>query len=56
MEHYQERNSLSTLSGTVPTLLANDEILIDLTNAANTFNNFFITIIEKLNIKQTQRR
>jgi len=38
-----------------PTLLANDEKLQDLTNAANTFNNFFITIIEKLNIKQKEK-
>jgi len=39
----------------LPTLLVNDEKLQDLTNAANTINNFFITIIEKLNIKQTER-
>jgi len=39
----------------VPTLLANDEKLKDLTNVASTFNNFFITIIEKLNIKQIER-
>ena len=38
----------------VPTLLVNDEKLKDLTNAANTFNNFFTTIIEKLN-KQIER-
>jgi hypothetical protein len=39
----------------VPTLLANDEKLKDLTNAANTFNNLYTTIIEKLNSKQTER-
>jgi hypothetical protein len=39
----------------VPTLLANDDKLKDLTNAAKTFNNFFITIIVKLNIKQIER-
>jgi len=39
----------------VPNLLANDENLKDLTNAAKTFHNFFITIIEKLNIKQIER-
>lgn len=39
----------------VSTLLANDEKLKDLTNAANTFNNLFTTIIEKLNSKQTEQ-
>jgi hypothetical protein len=38
----------------VPTFFANDEKLKDLTNAANTFNNSFIIIIEKLNIKQIE--
>ena len=39
----------------VHTLLANDEKLKDLTTVANAFNNFFNMIIEKLNIKQTEK-
>ena len=34
------------------TLLENDEKLKDLTNVANAFNNFIITITEELNIQQ----
>jgi hypothetical protein len=37
----------------VPTLLVNDEKLKDPTNVANAFNNFLITVTEKLNIQQT---
>jgi len=36
----------------VPTLLVNDEKLKDPTDVANAFNNFLITITEKLNIQQ----
>ena len=36
----------------VPTLLLNDEKLKDPTDVANAFNNFLITIIEKLNVQQ----
>ena len=36
----------------VPTLLVNDDKLKDPTDVANAFNNFFITITEKLNIQQ----
>jgi len=35
----------------VPTLPVNDEKLKDPRNMASTFNNFFITITEKLNIQ-----
>ena len=38
-----------------PTLLVNDETLQDQTYAAKTFNNFFITITEKLNIHQIKK-
>jgi hypothetical protein len=34
----------------------NDEKLKDLTTVANAINNFFITITEKLNIKQIEKR
>jgi len=33
----------------------NDEKLMDLTNVANTFNNFFVTATEKLNIQHIER-
>ena len=36
----------------VPTLLVDDEKLKELTNVAKAFNNFFITITEKLSIQQ----
>ena len=38
-----------------PTLLLNDEKLKDPTSMANAFNNFFITVTEKLNIQQIQK-
>jgi hypothetical protein len=37
------------------TLLVNDEKLRDQTNAAKDFNDFFITIMEKLNIHQIEK-
>ena len=39
----------------IPTVLVNDKKLEDPTNVANAFNNSFITIIEKLNIQQTEK-
>jgi len=33
----------------------NDEKLMDLINVANVFNNFFLTVTEKLNIQHIQR-
>jgi len=38
-----------------PTLLLNDEKLQDQTYVAKAFNNFFITITEKLNIHQIEK-
>jgi len=35
----------------VPILLVNDEKFMDPTNVANAFNNFFVTVTEKLNIQ-----
>jgi uncharacterized protein (UPF0147 family) len=40
----------------LPTLLVNDEKLKDPRNVASAFNNFFITITEKLNIQQIEKR
>ena len=39
----------------VPTLLVNDEKLKDPTDMAFAFNDFFITITEKLNVQQRQK-
>jgi hypothetical protein len=39
----------------VPMLLVDDEKLKDPINLANVFNNFFITITEKLNIQQIEK-
>jgi hypothetical protein len=39
-----------------PTLLVNDERLQIQTNAANAFDNFFITITAKLNIHEIEKR
>jgi hypothetical protein len=39
----------------VPTLLVNNEKLKDPPDVANAFNNFFITITEKLNIQQIEK-
>jgi hypothetical protein len=53
------RNTLNKETGKVhlveqvPTLQVNDETLKDPTKVANAFNNFHITITEKLNIQQT---
>ena len=53
MVYYKESDRESTFSGTgSPTLLVNDEKLKDPKNVANAFNNFFITITEKLSIQQ----
>jgi len=38
-----------------PTLLVNDEKLQEQGNAAKAFNNFFITITEKLNLHQIEK-
>jgi hypothetical protein len=38
----------------VPTLPVSDESLKDPRNMAKAFNNFFITITEKLNIQQIE--
>jgi len=54
MEHYKEIDRKSTFNGNFPTLLVNDEKLQDQTYAAKAFNNFFITITEKLNIHQIE--
>ena len=57
-EHYKERDRESTYIHSVEqllTLLVNDEKLKDLTNVAKAFNNFFITITEKLNTQQTAK-
>jgi hypothetical protein len=50
MEDYKERDRKSTFSGKRSHLLVNDEKLKDPKNVAISFNNFFITITEKLNI------
>jgi hypothetical protein len=39
----------------VPTLLVNDEKFKDPMDVASAFNNFFITVTEKLNIQQIQK-
>ena len=39
----------------VPTLLVKDEKLMDPTDVASVFNNFFATVTEKFNIQHTQR-
>ena len=39
----------------MPTILVNDENFNDPRNIANAFNNFFITIAEKLNIQQIEK-
>jgi hypothetical protein len=39
----------------VPALPVNDENLKDPRNVTKTFNNLFITITEKLNIKQVEK-
>jgi hypothetical protein len=39
----------------VPTLVVNYEKLMDSANASNAFNNFFITVTEKLNILHIQK-
>ena len=38
----------------VPTLLVNDEKFKAPSNVASAFNNFFITVTEKLNIQQIE--
>jgi hypothetical protein len=48
MEHYKERDSKSTVSATSFNLTVNGEKLKDITNVANVFSNFFITITEKV--------
>jgi len=55
MEHYKERERKSTFSGTGSHLTVNDEKLKNPTNVANAFNNFCITITEKLNIQQLEK-
>jgi len=52
MEHYKERDTESTVSGTGSILTANGEKLKDIRNLLNAFSNFCITITEKLNIQQ----
>jgi hypothetical protein len=39
----------------VPSLLMNNEELTDPKNVANTFNTFFLTVTEKLNIQQVEK-
>jgi hypothetical protein len=47
----KEREEVHSLDQ-VPSLLVNDDELKDPTNVANAFNNFFITVSEKLHIQQ----
>jgi hypothetical protein len=56
MEHYTTRDRESTFSGTGSSLTVNDEKLKYPKEMANAFNNFFITITEKLNTINRERR
>ena len=50
MKHYKETGKVHSVEQ-ILTLLVNDEKLKDPTNVANAFNNYFLTITEKLNIQ-----
>jgi hypothetical protein len=54
MERYKERDRKSTFSGTGPHLV-NGEKLKNPKNMANAFNNFCVTVTEKLNIQQIEK-
>ena len=54
MEHYKKAKQVHSVEqGSL--ILVNDEKLKDPTNMAKAFNNFIITITEKLNIQQIQQ-
>jgi len=55
MEHYKERERKSTFSGTDYYYLEKSEKLRYQTYVSDAFNNFFITITEKLNIQHTEK-
>jgi hypothetical protein len=55
MEHHKQRYRKLNYMQIYPSLLLNDEKLKDPTNGASAFNNFFITITEKLTFN-TQRK
>jgi hypothetical protein len=52
VEHYEESDTKSTFVGTGSHLTLNDEKLKDSTNMANAFNNFSITVTEKLKLEK----
>jgi hypothetical protein len=53
--HYNKRHRESTFSGTGSHLTGEWWKLKDPVNVANAFNNFFTTVTEKLNMKQTEK-
>jgi len=56
MEHYTTRDRESIFSGTGSSLTVNDKKLKDPTEVVNDFSNSFITITEKLNTEQIEKR
>jgi len=56
MEHYKERDTESTVSGTGSKVTANGEKLKVIRNLLSAFSNFFLTIIEKPNIQEIKKR
>jgi len=55
MEHYTEKDRKIQSVEQFPTILVNDGKVKDPTDAANAYNNFFITIIEKLIVHPIQK-